>query len=152
MCYYIIQNIIETIGHLVPRLLLQRFGRWSLGTNLDPGTSAPAHGMPSRLPPRDCVSRHIMAPAGPSVRSNVRLSVVLRCCVIAWAIRRPKKGDQSGSLHGPRRLRPATSRYRTRSSHGFDLCRLAAPRLRIRECLTTQVYLASQSNAISHIA
>ena len=80
MCYYIIQNIIETIRHLVPRLLLQRFGRWSLGTNHDPGTSAPAHGMPSRLPPRDCVSRsyHVMAPAGPSVRSNVRLSVA-RC-------------------------------------------------------------------------
>ena len=43
MCYYIIQNIIETnviLTSLVPRLHLQRFGRWSLGTNLDPGTFA----------------------------------------------------------------------------------------------------------------
>ena len=93
------------------------------------------------------VSRgHIMAPAGPRIH-------VARC-VIARAIRSPEKGDRSGSLHGPRRLRPATSRYSTRSSRGFNLhvCRLAEPRPRIRECLTPRVYLASQSNAISHVA
>ena len=140
MCYYIIQNIIETIRHLVPRLLLQRFGRWSLGATL----ALPRRRTECRLDFHHVtVSRgHIMAPAGPSVRLNVSR------CVIARAIRSP---DRSGSLRGPRHLRPATSIYCTRSSHGF-LCRLAELRPRIRECLTPRVYLASQSNAISHVA
>ena len=78
MCYYIIQNIIETIRHLVPRLLLQRFGRWSLGTNLT--LALPRRRTECRLDFHHVtVSRghNIMAPAGPSVRSNVRLSVAL---------------------------------------------------------------------------
>ena len=49
------------------------------GASVDPGTSVPAHGMPSRLPPRDCVSRYGHgAGASPSERSNARLSVTLR--------------------------------------------------------------------------
>ena len=49
MCYYIIQNIIETNVILVPRLHLQRLGRWSLGTNLDPGTFAVTYRTALRL-------------------------------------------------------------------------------------------------------
>ena len=106
MCYYIIQNF-------VPRLHLQRFGRWSLG---NPGTFCGylphrRHVMPSRLPPRDCVS-------------NARLSV-------APCDRPGRAGRLCGvPLPGPRRgidlevyvAQDATSRYRTRSSRGFILC------------------------------
>ena len=146
MCYYIIQNIIETIRHLVPRLQLQR-GRWSLG--LDPVCSAPAHGIPSRLPPRDCVSRSDHG-ASPSVRSNVRLFVVLRD--------RPGHAEsrEGGSIWKPTWPKTLTvcneQISHAFSSRGFILCRLAEPRPRIRECLTPRVYVASQSNAISHVA
>ena len=111
-CEYYTQKCFSHFVHVfLPRLLLQRFGRWSLG---NPGTSAPAHGMPSRLPPRDCVSRsdQIMAPA--LARSNARLSVALRDHPGHTESR-----EGTGSLRSPRRLRPATSRYRTRSSRGF---------------------------------
>ena len=146
MCKYIIQNIVETIRHLVPRLHLQRFGRWSLGTNLDSGTSAPVHGVPSRLPSRDCVSR--------SYHGATQMRASLSRCVIARAVRSPEKGDQSGTLRGPRRLRPATSRYRMRSLPVAlsYVARLAEPRPRIRECLTLRVCAVLQSNAISHVA
>ena len=56
-------------------------------------------------------------------------------CVIA---RGPEKRDQSRSLRGPRRLRPATSR-----SYAFWLYPMYSfePRPRIRECLTLRVYV-----------
>ena len=144
MCYYIIQNIIETIRHLVPRLLLQRW--WSLGTTL----ALPRRRTECRLDFHHAtVSRgHIVAPAGPSVRSNARLSVAL--C------------DRPESREGRSIWK---SSYVAQDAYGlqradivrvlpvaFNLCRLAEPRPRIRECLTPRVYLASQSNAISHVA
>ena len=110
MCYYIIQNIIETIR---PRLHLQRFGGWSLGANLDPGTSAPAHRMPSRLHHVTVSRGQIMAPALACARMRTSLSR----CTIARAVRSPEKGIdlEVYVAQGPRRLRPVTSRYRTRS-------------------------------------
>ena len=92
----------------VPRLHLQRFGRWSLGANLDPGTSAPAHGLHHVT-----VSRgQIMAPALACARMRASLSR----CVIARAVRSPEKGIdlEVYTAQGPRRLRPVTSRYGTR--------------------------------------
>ena len=147
MCYYIIQNIIETnviLTSLVPRLHLQRFGRWSLGTNLDPGTFAVylphrRHVMPSRLPPRDCVSR------------------ALEYAPLCRAVCSPGPGGPCG-VPLPRRgidlevyvAQDATSRYCTRSSHGFILASsLAEPRPRIP---TPRVYVTSRSSAISHVA
>ena len=97
--YYIIQNIID-VRHLVPRLHLQRFGRWRLGT------SAPAHECRLDFHHATVSRGQIMAPALACTRMRASLSR----CVIARAVR-----SRSGSLRGPRRLRPATSRYRTRS-------------------------------------
>ena len=73
--------------------------------------------MPSRLPPRDCVD------------------VALRDRLGHGAMRGPEKRDQSGSLHGPRRLRAATSTYGTRSpvALSYVASSLAEPRPRIRE-------------------
>ena len=111
MCYYIIQNIIETTSSRVPRLHIQRFERWSLGTNLT--LALPRRRTECRLDFHHVtVSRgQNMAPALACARMRASLSR----CVIARALRSPEKGDRSGSLRGPRRLRPATSRYRTRS-------------------------------------
>ena len=148
MCYYIIQNI----RHLVLRLHLQRFGRWSLGTNFDPDTSAPAHGMPSRLPPRDCVSRSDHG-ASPSMRLNMRLFVALRDRP-GHAESRAREGGSIWKSTWPKTLTACNEQIsHAFSSHGFILCRLAEPRPRIRECLTPRVYVASQrSNAIFHVA
>ena len=91
-----------------------------------------------------CLVVMVPAPACAQMRAS------LLHCVIARALRSPEKGDQSGSLCGPRRLRPATSRYRTCSLpvalSYVDLHSHA------RECLTPRVYVALQSNAISHVA
>ena len=117
MCYYIIQNIIETIRHLVPRLHLQRFGRWSLGTNTRyPGTSAPAHGMPLH---QTTVSRgQIMAPAPLRDRPGRAES---------------REGGSIWKFTWPKTLTACNEQIsHAFSSRGFILCRLADPRPRIR--------------------
>ena len=98
-----------------------------------------------------CRTSSVMAPAGPSVRSNARLSVALR--------------DRPGHTESRARREIDLEVYVAQDAYGlqrvdivrvlpvaFNLCRLAEPRPRIRECLTPRVYLASQSNAISHVA
>ena len=113
MCYYIIQNIIETIRHSFPG-----------STSKDLGGGASALILTLALPRRrtECrldfhhvtVSRgQIMAPALACTRMRTSLSR----CVIARAVRSPEKGIDLDVYvaQGPRRLRPVTSRYRTRS-------------------------------------
>ena len=82
MCYYIIQNFIVIIYVILTT--------GSTSKDLGGGASvyltlrllmAPAHVMPSRLPPRDRDCVYVSRPwrgASPSVRSNARLFVALR--------------------------------------------------------------------------
>ena len=136
-------NIIETIRHLglVPRLHLQRFGRWSLGTIvlLWLLTAPPyrRHVMPSRLPPRDCVSRPC-----PSERSNVRLSIALPC-VIARAMRGPNSREEGSFWKStwPKTQRADTSRVLP-VALSYVASSLAELRPRIRECPTPRVCVA----------
>ena len=89
----------------------------------------------------------IMVPA-PAL-AWARMHASLSRCVIA----RAEKGDRSGTLLCPKTLTACNEQIsHAFSSRGFILCRLAEPRPRIRECLTPRVYVASQSNAISHVA
>ena len=81
-----------------------------------------------------------MAPA----LACARMRAFLSRCVIARAMRGPEKRDRSGSLRGPRRLRAAASRYRTRSSRGFILCSFyVVLRSHARELENSRVYVAS---------
>ena len=146
MCYYIIQNIIETnviLTSLVPRLHLQRFGRWSLGTNLDPSTFAVTYCIGATKCRLDfhhvTVSRE---------RSNARLSVAL--------CDRPGRPDslEEGSIWKstwPKTQRADTARVLP-VALSYVASSLAEPRPRIRECPTPPVYVASRSSAISHVA
>ena len=86
MCYYIIQNIIETY---VIRSQAPPPKIWEVEPrcySCDPGTSAPAHGMPSRLHHVTVSRGQIMAPALACARTS------LSRCVLARAVRSPEKG------------------------------------------------------------
>ena len=145
MRYYIIQNIIETnviLTSLVPRLHLQRFGRWSLGTTLGPGTFAVTYLIGASLDFHHVtVSRE---------RLNARLSVAL--------CDRPGHPDslEEGSIWKSTWARPKTQRADTARvlpvALSYVAFSLAEPRPRIRECPTPPVYVASRSSAISHVA
>ena len=79
----------------VPRLHLQRFRRWSLGTTLDPGTFAVTYRTGARNAFHHVtVSRgHVMTPALASARMRASLSR----CVIARAMRGPDS-RQEGAI------------------------------------------------------
>ena len=93
MCYYIIQISLRLhviLTSLVPRLHLQRFGRWSLGTI--PGTFAVtdrASARNGRLDFHDVTVSRAMAPERSSARSSAR-------CVIARACGVPRTQDAYG--------------------------------------------------------
>ena len=128
ICYYVIQNIIDTnviLTSLVPRskdlggsVLILTLGYLPHRRRV----------MPSRLPPRDCVSR----PYGHALAS-ARMRASLWRFVIArenWKSTWPKT-QRADTAH----VLPVTLFYVASS--------LAEPRLRIRECLTPRVYVAA---------
>ena len=103
---------------LVPRLHLQRFGRWSLGTNRDTRVwhfcgylSRRRHVMPSKLPPRDCVSRPCHG-ASPSERASARMRASLSRCVNARAMRGPDSREEGSIWEStwPKTQRAGTAR------------------------------------------
>ena len=129
MRYYIIQNIIET--------------------NV---ISFPGYVMPSRLPPRDCVSQP--CPLGPrllySALANARMRASLSHCVIAQAMRhtvsRPPRsiGGIDLEVYVAKTHRADTARVLP-VALSYVASSLAEPRPRIRECLTPRVYVASRN-------
>ena len=111
---------------------------------------APAHVMPSRLPPRDCVSRRGHgAGASPSVRSNARLSVALR----------DRLGGPGHAGSREEDLGINQEVYVAQDAYGADIARglpaalsyvassLAEPSPRIRESASLRSF-----NSISHVA
>ena len=141
MCYYIIQISLRlrlARSQAPPPKIREVEPRWHFCGYLPHRRYV----MPSRLPPRDCVSPYVY----PSERSNARLSAALR--------------DHPGSRL-PRRgidlefyvVQDATSKYRARVlsvALSYVASSLAGPRPGIR--MTPQICVASQSNAISHAA
>ena len=141
MCYYIIQNFIETI--IIYVILLPGSTSKDLGGGASVYLTLALLRLLIASVPRNAVRldfHHVTVSHGhgasPSVRSNARLSVALRD--------RPghEKRDRSESLRGPRRLRAAASRYRTHSSRGFILCSFyIALRSHARELENSRVYI-----------
>ena len=142
MCYYIIQNTIETIRHSFPGSTSKDLGGGAsvlISTLALPRRRTECR--PSRLHHVTVSRGQIMAPALACAR--MRLSVALRD--------RPgraesREGDRSGSLRrGPRpkTLTACNELSHAFSSRGFIPCRLAEPRPRIRDCLTPRVCVAS---------
>ena len=121
----------------VPRLHLQRFRRWSLGTTLDPGTFAVTYRTGARN-----AFHHVMAPALASARMRASLSR----CVIARAMRGPDSREEGAIWEStwPKTQRADTARVLPVAS--CVASSLAEPRPRIRECLTPRARCVAPRN------